>query len=199
MGTYTWTITPNDIDREIRVWKDRKSGKLINGWDFFAYNYDAEQIINVLKYGKELNKSVLITCSNLFWKADIIYDNYSNNTNINNNNANISNNNNTKNKDISNMTTNDDGDKTKDDNLEKNKEKPIAVNFSSLDQKIHFPMVCYNTDIFSSVVNKLCIEFPELKHKNILFIHNGDVKNTSITIEQNKIKNGENILLEYYE
>ena len=199
MGTYTWTITPNDIDREIRVWKDRNSGKLINGWDFFAYNYDAEQIINVLKYGKELNKSVLITCSNLFWKADIIYDNYSNNTNINNNNANISNNNNTKNKDISNITTNDDGDKTKDDNLEKNKEKPIAVNFYSLDQKIHFPMVCYSSDIFSSVVNKLCIEFPELKHKNILFIHNGDVKNTSITIEQNKIKNGENILLEYYE
>ena len=199
MGTYTWTITPNDIDREIRVWKDRNSGKLINGWDFFAYNYDAEQIINVLKYGKELNKSVLITCSNLFWKADIIYDNYSNNTNINNNNANISNNNNTKNKDISNITTNDDGDKTKDDNLEINKEKPIAVNFYSLDQKIHFPMVCYSSDIFSSVVNKLCIEFPELKHKNILFIHNGDVKNTSITIEQNKIKNGENILLEYYE
>ena len=199
MGTYTWTITLNDIDREIRVWKDRNSGKLINGWDFFAYNYDAEQIINVLKYGKELNKSVLITCNNLFWKADIIYDNYSNNTNINNNNTNISNNNNTKNKDISNITTNDDGDKTKDDNLEKNKEKPIAVNFYSLDQKIHFPMVCYSSDIFSSVVNKLCLEFPELKHKNILFIHNGDVKNTSITIEQNKIKNGENILLEYYE
>ena len=199
MGTYTWTITPNDIDREIRVWKDRKSGKLINGWDFFAYNFDAEQIINVLNYGKELNKSVLITCSNLFWKADIIYDNYSKNTNINNNNANISNNNNTKNKDNSNITTNDDGDRTKDDNQEKNKEKPIAVNFYSLDQKIHFPMVCYNTDIFSSVVNKLCIEFPELKKKNIFFIHNGDVKNTSATIEQNKIKNGENILIDFYQ
>ena len=179
---------------------ERQKFRKINKWlGFFAYNYDAEQIINVLKYGKELNKSVLITCNNLFWKADIIYDNYSNNTNINNNNTNISNNNNTKNKDISNITTNDDGDKTKDDNLEKNKEKPIAVNFYSLDQKIHFPMVCYSSDIFSSVVNKLCLEFPELKHKNILFIHNGDVKNTSITIEQNKIKNGENILLEYYE
>ena len=198
MGTYTWTITPNDIDREIRVWKDRNSGKLINGWDFFAYNYDAEQIINVLNYGKELNKSVLITCSNLFWKADIIYDNYSKNYNINNNNANISNNN-TKNKDNSNITINDDGDRTKDDNLEKNKEKPIAVNFYSLDQKIHFPMVCYNTDIFSSVVNKLCIEFPELKKTNIFFTHNGDVKNTSATIEQNKIKNGENILIEFYQ
>ena len=75
MGTYTWTITPNDIDREIKVWQDRRSGKLRNGWDFLAFNYDAEQIINVLKYGKELNKSVLITCRNLFWKAEIIYEN----------------------------------------------------------------------------------------------------------------------------
>ena len=75
MGTFTWTITPNDIDREIKVWKDRKSGKLKNGWDFLAFNYDAEQIINVLNYAKGLNKSVLITSSYLFWKADVIYDN----------------------------------------------------------------------------------------------------------------------------
>ena len=79
MGTFTWTITPNDIDREIKVWKERKSGKLKNGWDFLAFNYDADQIINVLKYAKELNKSVLITSSYLFWKADIIYDNRENN------------------------------------------------------------------------------------------------------------------------
>jgi len=61
MGTFTWTITPNDIDREIKVWKDRKSGKLKNGWDFLAFNYDAEQIINVLNYAKGLNKSVLMS------------------------------------------------------------------------------------------------------------------------------------------
>ena len=74
--TYTWTITPNDIDREIQVWKDRKSGKLKNGWDFIAINYDADQIINVLEYAKSLgDKSVLITCKNLFWKAEIIYSN----------------------------------------------------------------------------------------------------------------------------
>ena len=53
--------------REIKVWKDRKSGKLKNGWDFLAFNYDAEQIINVLNYAKGLNKSVLITSSYLFW------------------------------------------------------------------------------------------------------------------------------------
>ena len=70
--TYSWTITPNDIDREIQVWKDRKSGKLKNGWDFVAINYDADQIINVLEYAKTLkNKKVQIICKNLFWKAEI--------------------------------------------------------------------------------------------------------------------------------
>ena len=192
MGTYTWTITPNDIDREIRVWQDRNSGKLINGWDFFAYNYDAEQIINVLNYGKKLNKSVLITCSYLFWKADIIYDNYSNN-----NNANITNNNNTRKIHNSNITTNDDVDSTKENNLENNKEKPKAVIFYTLDQKIHFPMICYSSDIFSELVNKLYIEFPEIKQKNIFFMCNGNIINNSATVEQNKIKNGANILIEY--
>ena len=198
MGTYTWTITPNDIDREIRVWQDRNSGKLRNGWDFFAYNYDAEQIINVLNYGKELNKSVLITCCNLFWKADIIYDNYSNNNNTNTNNNNTNNtNSNTRNNHNSNITINDSGDNTKEDNRKKNKEKPIAVIFYSMDQKIHIPMICYNSDIFSTVVNKLYIEFPELKQKNMFFMNNGDVINTSVTEEQNKIKNATTILIEY--
>ena len=72
LTTYSWTITPNDIDREIQVWKDRKSGKLKNGWDFVAINYDADQIINVLEYAKTLkNKKVQIICKNLFWKAEI--------------------------------------------------------------------------------------------------------------------------------
>ena len=74
--TYTWTITPNDIDREIQVWKDKKSGKLKQFWNFLAFNYDADQIINVLEYAKSLkDKSVLIICRNLFWKAEIINTN----------------------------------------------------------------------------------------------------------------------------
>ena len=124
MGTYTWTITPNDIDREIKVWQDRKTGKLRNGWDWLAFNYDSEQIINVLKYGKQLNKSVKITSRNLFWKADIVYDNNTNNNNTNtyNNNANQNNtntNNNTNNNNTNNnKTTNEGEDNTKEDNNE---------------------------------------------------------------------------------
>ena len=127
MGTYTWTITPNDIDREIKVWQDRRSGKLRNGWDFLAFNYDAEQIINVLKYGKELNKSVLITSSNLFWKADIIYDNYAGgnyrNYNTNNNNNTTNPNSHTNNNSNNNRTTNEGSDNTDEGNNEDNQSR----------------------------------------------------------------------------
>ena len=190
MGTYTWTITPNDIDREIKVWQDRKSGKLKNGWHFLAFNYDAEQIINVLKYAKELNKSVLITSRNLFWKADIIYDNYGNN-NTNNYNAqniyiNTNNNNNTK-----------EGNQEKKVESSDKKEKPIAIIFGSTDQSIHFPVVCYNSDKFSEITKNLYIEYPELNKKDFYFIYDGDIINASETVEQNKLKNGSNILIHY--
>ena len=200
MGTYSWIITPNDIDREIKVWQDRKSGKLRNGWDFLAFNYDAEQIINVLKYGKELNKSVLIISRNLFWKAEIIYDNYSNNINANNTNSKNTNtnnsNSNTPNKDESNITTNKDCDNTSQDNMDI-KENQLAINFFSMDQKILFPLNCYSSDNFSTLIKKLYIKFPYLKEKDIYFYHNKDMIDTSITVEENKIKNAANILVYY--
>ena len=77
------TVTPNDIDREIQVWRDRKSGKLKNGWDWVAINYDADHIINVLEYGKSSNKSVTIICNYLFWEAEILNNVDNNNTNQN--------------------------------------------------------------------------------------------------------------------
>jgi hypothetical protein len=199
MGTYTWTITPNDIDREIKVWQDRSSGKLRNGWDFLAFNYDSEQIINVLKYAKELNKSVLITSSYLFWKAEVIYDNYGNNNNPNINNNNtyvyITKASNTNNNDNSKITPYEKDEK--ENYPEKNiEEKPIAVIFSSVDQDIHFPIICYSSDIFSDVVQKLYDEFPKLSKENLYFLLNGDIiKDTSATVEENKIKNGDNILI----
>ena len=71
----------------------------------------------------------------------------------------------------------------------------IAVNFTSLDQKINYPMACKKTDIFENIVVKLYNEFPNLKNKKIYFIANGNVVNRSLTFEQNKIKNGSTILI----
>ena len=80
-----------------------------------------------------------------------------------------------------------------------NKEKPIAFNFSSTDQNILFPIACFNSDIFSTIEEKLYLEFPQLRCNNIYFMANGNVINPSVIIEQNKIKNGTTILINYYE
>ena len=80
-----------------------------------------------------------------------------------------------------------------------NKEKPISVIFSSVDQKINYSIVCYNSEIFSSVEEKLYLEFPELKNKKIYFMANSNIINRSANIEQNKIKNSTTILIDYYE
>ena len=71
----------------------------------------------------------------------------------------------------------------------------IAVNFVSLDKNISFPMACRKKDIFSKIVKKLYHEFPTLKSKKIYFVANGNVVNSSYTLEQNKIENGNTILI----
>ena len=75
----------------------------------------------------------------------------------------------------------------------------IAVNFTSLDQNINYPMACKKTDNFENIVVKLYNEFPNLKYKKIYFIANGNVVNRSLTFEQNNIKNGTTILIREYE
>ena len=65
----------------------------------------------------------------------------------------------------------------------------ITVYFNSSDQHImNFPLSCYNTDSFSELEEKLLLEKPELKHKDLIFLSGGRVINTSLTLEQNKLK-----------
>ena len=75
-------------------------------------------------------------------------------------------------------------------------EQIIAVTFVSSDQTINCPMSCKSTDIFQNLKKELYIEYPELKHKHIYFIANGQVINSSVTLEQNKIKNRTIILIQ---
>ena len=77
-------------------------------------------------------------------------------------------------------------------------ETVIAVNFISLSHNINYPMACKTTDIFSKIEKKLYHEFPELKSKKIYFIANGNIIDRSLTFEQNKIKSGNNILINEY-
>ena len=76
------------------------------------------------------------------------------------------------------------------------KEQMIAVNFVSAPLRVNCPMFCKSTDILSKLEKELYTEYPELKHKNIYFIANGKLLNNSDTLEQNKIKNRNIILIE---
>ena len=75
------------------------------------------------------------------------------------------------------------------------KDNPIAINFTSIDQNILFPVVCYSSDKFIIVEEKLYHEYPELKNKKIFFTVNGGVLDRNATLDENKIKNGNNILI----
>ena len=77
--------------------------------------------------------------------------------------------------------------------------KTIAINFLSTDHRINYPIACMNSDVFLDVEEKLYTEYPELRNKNIYFIANGDVINRNNTLEQNNIKNGNQILIHFKE
>lgn len=71
----------------------------------------------------------------------------------------------------------------------------LAVNFISIEDNINYPMPCKTTDVFSKIENRLYHIFPVLKTKKIYFIANGNVIDRKLTFEQNKIKNGNTILI----
>ena len=76
-------------------------------------------------------------------------------------------------------------------------EKTITIMFFIPDQNIHYPISCFESDSFTTIEQKLFNEFPELKSKNIYYLACGSVVDTNLTLEQNKIKNGNTILINY--
>ena len=73
----------------------------------------------------------------------------------------------------------------------------ITVFFTSSSQSIlNFPLSSYNTDAFSIIEEKLYLEKPELKHKHAYFLSNGKIIDNSLTLEQNKIKDNDAILIQ---
>ena len=49
----------------------------------------------------------------------------------------------------------------------------ISVNFRSYVLNINYSMPCLKNDLFISCVEKLILEYPILKDKNIYFLSNG--------------------------
>ena len=74
--------------------------------------------------------------------------------------------------------------------------KLITVFFNSSSQRIkNFPITCYNTDPFSSIEEKLYLQDPTLKQKDLIYLSGGKVIIRTQTLEQNKIKDKDVILI----
>ena len=87
----------------------------------------------------------------------------------------------------------------KHEDLNYNSEKnTIAIIFMTIAQSIIVPLPCNIDDIFSSVEKKLFKKCPELKKNNdIFYLANGSIINRVISLKENKIKDGDTILVQY--
>ena len=74
-------------------------------------------------------------------------------------------------------------------------EKLMSIIIISVDQIIHYPIICKNTDPFINVEKVLYNVFPEFKETENFFMINGYKINKYKTLEENKIKNGDVITL----
>ena len=77
----------------------------------------------------------------------------------------------------------------------KEDEKMLTVSFSSSTKMLHYSVICKNTDIFTNIENKLYIQYPEYKEEQTFFTVNGRAINKYYTLDENKIKDNDVILL----
>lgn len=75
------------------------------------------------------------------------------------------------------------------------KEQNTRVFIISVDKKIHYSILCKNTDKFEKIEDLLYNKYPEYKKLENTFILNGNIIDKNKTLEENKIKNGEIIML----
>ena len=78
--------------------------------------------------------------------------------------------------------------------LERN-EKLMSIIFASVDQNIHYSIVCKNTDNINKLQGELYREYPELSEMENYFMYKGKVLDKFHSFESNYIKNGDAIVL----
>ena len=71
----------------------------------------------------------------------------------------------------------------------------ITIFFESSDQMIRCAALCKSSDYFNSVVNKLFERAPEFREYANIFLCNGNKINDYKSLRDNKIKNGDHIIL----
>ena len=78
--------------------------------------------------------------------------------------------------------------------LEEN-EKLISIIFSSINQKMHYSIICKNTDKINKLEEELYREYPDFSETDNIFMCKGKILNKFKTFESNSIKNGDIILV----
>ena len=78
-------------------------------------------------------------------------------------------------------------------------ESILSVIFISSDQKIHYSIICKNTEKFSDVESRLYKVYPEYLESDNYFLTKGGKVIRFKTIEENNIKNSDIITLEKFE
>ena len=75
------------------------------------------------------------------------------------------------------------------------KEKLIAIKLISVDQDIDLPIITKNTEAFSKIEKILYNKYPKYKNSENYFIVNGNQINRNMTLEENKIRNDDSIMI----
>ena len=74
-------------------------------------------------------------------------------------------------------------------------DKIISIIFISSDQNIHYSMICKSTEIFIELEKRLFIKCPEYKETKNYYDANGHKIDINKTLEDNKIKENEIIII----
>ena len=76
------------------------------------------------------------------------------------------------------------------------REQMIALNFLSIDSKLHYAIPCLNKDLFVDVEKKLYDKFPEYKEKNNNFLSQGKQVLRFKTVGENQLESGIPIVMQ---
>ena len=82
-----------------------------------------------------------------------------------------------------------------DDDEEDQSNKPIAMVLKTNDLFINYVISGYLKDKFSTVEEKLIVNYPALKEKEMKFLYKYKKLNKSATLEENKLINGCEIIV----
>ena len=77
-------------------------------------------------------------------------------------------------------------------------EKLMSIIFISVDHNIHYSIICKTTDIFNYMENKLYDKYPKYRELNSFFLCGSNLINKYKSIEENKIKDCDIIILKKY-